>query len=385
MSSEPRENQGQESGGDRRGQCEPIKCFTCGEEGHYANQCRNPKSGWRGARASTSSNSRGYRSYSSRKQYRGSSSEDREVQSQIKEFGRNLESMREFIEAQQAAKEEQLRRKNEKKEVENREREAAEVRAKKVGKKAEKTRLEEERVAAMKKDMDVHVKLSVKEAMKEAWRDSDLRDALMAAKVGEKKKGKQKVSFTSDNEFSEYEYVSSGTEEIREHTGNLSINEKRKRGPEPVFEDSPPMELPPKHTPKRTLKRGTTKTLKMTPIGARSKKKTKVRLSPAIKEKLASAVKVKIPTSIGTVGRYKFREAVMKQIKHHDAITLQNLCIDAGIPYNGKVEAIFDLADHQADIAYGPEGEDPEDTNEPMDDDAVGTSKNVDEAEVDEN
>ncbi|GBG83978.1 hypothetical protein CBR_g37850 [Chara braunii] len=220
--------------------------------------------------------------------------------------------------------------------------------------------------------------------MREAWRNSDLRDALMAAKLVETTKGKKKGCFTSDNEFSDYEYVSDGIEEIREGTRNFSINEKRKRGPEPVFEDSPPMDLPPKRTPKCTPKHGPAKTLKLTPIGTRSKKKTKVRLSLTTKEKIASAVKGKIPASIGTVGRYKFREAVMKQIKHHDAITLQNLCIDAGIPYNAKIEAIFYLADHEAYIAYGSECEEPEDISEPADEGAVGTSENVDEAEVDE-
>ncbi|GBG65740.1 hypothetical protein CBR_g52332 [Chara braunii] len=261
----------------------------------------------------------------------------------MKKLGKNLETVMEYIEAELAAKEAKIRQKVEKKEDEKREKEAAEARARKVRKKAEKARLEEKRVATMKKNMNVRIKLTVKDVMQNAWQNSELRDALIATKLVKKKK--------------DYEFVSRGTEEIRERTESLTIHKKRKRGFEPVFNDSPPIELSPKRTVKRTPRRGIMKPVKLATRLTRSKTKPKVKLSPTTKEKFASDVKKTIPASIGVIGRYKYRDEVMKQIKYHDEITLQNLCNEEGILYNGKIEAIFDLADHQTYIAYGSEDE----------------------------
>ncbi|GBG70045.1 hypothetical protein CBR_g4873 [Chara braunii] len=261
-----------------------------------------------------------------------------------------------MCEADRAQKEAKIKKKAEKKEAERRAREEKEAKERKARKKAEKARAEKERIATMRKDMDIHVKSTVKAAMQAAC--SDFREVLEAAKLHETKTEKQRVTYASEGEgFSEYKFVSSETEEIRERTKGLIIHEKRKRGPESTFEDSPLIELPTKQTPRKTPKRGVHKMEKLTPRVTRSTAKTKVRLSPATKEKLASALKRKIPVACGLIGRYKFRDAIISQLKIMDAITLQNLCNDEGIPYNGKIDAIFDLAEHRTYIAYGTEEE----------------------------
>ncbi|GBG89809.1 hypothetical protein CBR_g49660 [Chara braunii] len=160
----------------------------------------------------------------------------------------------EYIKAECAKKEAKARKKAERKEAERRAMEEKEARERKAKKKAEKAREEEERVAAIRKDIDLHVKLTVKEALSGAC--AKFREAIVAAKLHEKMKGKKKLNYVPEEEFSEYEFVGSDTEEIYERPQGLSINEKRKRGPELVFEDSPPMELPAKRTPKRTPWRG---------------------------------------------------------------------------------------------------------------------------------
>ncbi|GBG79360.1 hypothetical protein CBR_g29508 [Chara braunii] len=256
------------------------------------------------------------------------SSEDKEVQSQVKEIGQSIAAMKEYIEADRAKKEAKIQKKAEK-EAEKRAKEEKEAREKKARKKAEKAKLEEERLAAMRKDMDVHLKVTVKEAMNEAC--SEFRKAMIAAKLKEKMKGKRRVTYVSD--------------------------EGEKRGPEPVFKDSPLMEGLAKRTPKQTPKRGILKPVKLTPRLTRSKTKPKVKVSPTVKERFASAVKRKIPARIGLVGRYMFRDEVMRQLKNYDTITLQNLCNDEGVPYNGKIDAIFDLVEHRTCDAYGTEDE----------------------------
>ncbi|GBG75278.1 hypothetical protein CBR_g19911 [Chara braunii] len=348
MASDHHDSSGQGSSRDRGQRRDPMTCYACGEEGHYSTQCKNPRPGWRGARPSSSYDSRQGRSSSPRRSYR----DDREVQSQMRDIGRSVALMREYIEADRAAKEAKARLKEERKEAERREQELREAKARKAKKKANKAKLEEQRIAAMKKDMDIQVKLTVKEAMKDVLLGTEIPDALVAAKLLESK-GKQKVTYASDDEYlSDFERVSGEAEEIPGRTGKLTIQEKRKRGPDPVFEDSPLMELQAKRTPKRTPRRGTRGTVHLTPRMTRSKTKSKVRLSPNTKEKIKAAAKRKIPASCGIVGRYKFRDEVIHQLKILDAITLQNICNEEGVSYNGKIDAIFDLVDHWTHIAY---------------------------------
>ncbi|GBG71118.1 hypothetical protein CBR_g8416 [Chara braunii] len=137
------------------------------------------------------------------------------------------------------------------------------------------------------------------------------------------------------------------------------------------------MELPAKRTPKHTPRRGILKPAKLTPRLTRSKTKAKVRLSPATKDKITSAVNRKIPATTGKIGRYKLREEVMRLLKDHEAITLQNLCFEEGIQYRGKIDAIFDLAQHRAYTAYGTDNEDDGQVESKQDIDDVGGTKVV--------
>ncbi|GBG74927.1 hypothetical protein CBR_g19441 [Chara braunii] len=120
------------------------------------------------------------------------------------------------------------------------------------------------------------------------------------------------------------------------------------------------MELQRKRTPRRTQRRAIAKPPKVTPRMTRSKTKTKkkVAISPNIKERLAAAVKRNTPAKIGILGRYMLREQCMKQLKDLDAITLQNICNEDGIPYGGKIDALFDLAEHRIYKEYGTDEED---------------------------
>ncbi|GBG59277.1 hypothetical protein CBR_g32292 [Chara braunii] len=302
------------------------------------------------------------------------------MQSQVRELGKSMATMKEYIERDLAKKEEKTRKKAEKNEAEIREAEEREAKARKARKKAEKARSEEERLTAMKKDMDMHVRITVKAVMKESC--SEIRDVLLSTKGEPSWKGKKKVTYQSDEgEFSDYEVVSSDTEDIRVGTWNLCINEKRKRGVEPVFEDSPRMELQPKRTKRRTPRRVTAKPPTFTPRVTRSKTKTKkkVAISPNTKERFVAAIKRNTPAKIGILKRYMFQEHCMKQLKDLDAITLQNICNEEGIPYGGKIDAMFDLAEHRTYKEYGTDEEDEARDEEAKEPEEEGVGEVIDE------
>ncbi|GBG67970.1 hypothetical protein CBR_g1089 [Chara braunii] len=141
------------------------------------------------------------------------------------------------------------------------------------------------------------------------------------------------------------------------------------------------MELPAKRKPKRTPKRGILKLANLTLRLTRSKTKSKVNLSPATKEKITSAVKRKIPASIGIVGRYKFRDEGMRQLKNLDAITLQNLCNEEGVAHNGKFDAIFNLAEHRTYIAYGTENDEKDKGEKKLEEEEVTTVEDVEDVD----
>ncbi|GBG90122.1 hypothetical protein CBR_g50215 [Chara braunii] len=119
---------------------------------------------------------------------------------------------------------------------------------------------------------------------------------------------------------------------------------KRKRGAEVDIEGSPPMKLPPKRTPRRAA-RGIGGSGRLTRSRARTQK-------AATPKKTPPSIRKKTPATIGVVGRLRFEKRVLNDLKNLDALVLQNICKDNGIPYNGKIEAIFDIAAHRTHVAY---------------------------------
>ncbi|GBG63222.1 hypothetical protein CBR_g36991 [Chara braunii] len=206
------------------------------------------------------------------------------------------------------------------------------------------------------KHLDVKVALRVGELREDVREDVrlEIRDVIneLCRTVA---RGKQKVIPLSGSD-QESGASGSDTEEISERTRKLCITEKRKQGPEPVFEGSPPMEQPPKRMPRRV-----TKPAKLTECLTRAKAKRQENM-PAPKKTPPSIRKRSDAARLGMVKRLKFEKKIMKDLKGLDALVLQNICRDEGIPYGGKFESIFDIAAHRAQLAYGPESDEAEST-----------------------
>ncbi|GBG90016.1 hypothetical protein CBR_g50109 [Chara braunii] len=58
------------------------------------------------------------------------------------------------------------------------------------------------------------------------------------------------------------------------------------------------------------------------------------------------------PDVKGSLTRYKFRNLMMQELKMLDAGELQRICKEEGVPYDGKVDAIFDIADHRTYLNF---------------------------------
>ncbi|GBG60721.1 hypothetical protein CBR_g12459 [Chara braunii] len=337
--SDQRDYHGDRSSYDRRPR-RMVTCYNCDEQGHYGNQCPHPHR-QNNSRPWTSSDSQRGKSASPRQFPRHTSSSD-SIHSTVAEIGKSLAAVCQYVENEQQKKAAKECKKMEKKEVEERAEIERRERELKKKKKEDKARKEAELVKEINKNLDLRVAVQVA----------------------------QPVSSGSESSAS-----SSKTEELSNRMRNLwhCINEKRKRGEEPVFEDSPPngMELP----PKRTLRK-MGKPVNLTARITRSKAKKN---STTPRKTPASIRKKEIRASIGVIGRLKFEKQVMQELKNLDALVPQNVCRDEGIPYNGKFEAIFDIVAHRTKVAYGTdEEEDTESTHEKQaDDKAEGEEQHV--------
>ncbi|GBG63159.1 hypothetical protein CBR_g36928 [Chara braunii] len=186
----------------------------------------------------------------------------------------------------------------------------------KAERKEAEERAEAERVAAVlnkkKKEEKSCKEVDIKEELHKSL------DARMVVRVG-----KLHEDVDSAVPAEESSASSNKTEELNLQTRRLCIIEKRKRGPEAVFKGSSPMELPPKRTPKRGSR----------PVGFSGR--------PVHLRRLLRA-------TIGIVGRLRFEKRVLSDLKNLDALVLQNICKDEGIPYNvgydgGLVDLSFGL------------------------------------------
>ncbi|GBG80446.1 hypothetical protein CBR_g30910 [Chara braunii] len=334
-------DRGYDRGGDRYYRRPPPRCFSCNERGHYANQC--PNRGRPGSRPSTSHDPQRVLSTSPKKdrsgEAGGSTSLHPELRRQIEELGRGLASVSEFVQTEMAKKAEEERVAKE-----------AEAEAqRKAAEKTEREKKERKRLGKLCKDEERAVEIDKQVEIQVAIKTSEFFDRMEAnlipgMSLARKAKGKKQVVYVSEHETkSEEEGRESTTKDIRTKTGRLTINEKRKRGPEPKFDDSPPMLTPVKRTPRSTKTKAPGASVRVT----RSKTKVKTKLSPYVDKCKRS------PGQPGTVAKLRFRNQAMEELRGLDAQELQAICKAENIAYNGKVDAIFDIASHRTRKAFG--------------------------------
>ncbi|GBG62605.1 hypothetical protein CBR_g31241 [Chara braunii] len=181
------------------------------------------------------------------------------------------------------------------------------------------------------------------------------------------KKGKKKVTYASAGGSTkevdvEDEGDTSVTQELGLATERLCLSDKRKRGPETVFDFGPPMELQPKRTPKRGNLKPTklstrltrSKTKAKTPGSIKRRSPVKTPLTARLKKKTPKKTpEVATPATRGVLRRLRFQDAVMKELKDLDATELQRVCKDEGVSYDGKIDAIFAIAEHRTRERFG--------------------------------
>ncbi|GBG87800.1 hypothetical protein CBR_g45956 [Chara braunii] len=105
----------------------------------------------------------------------------------------------------------------------------------------------------MTKEVTLHAAMLMSEIKDDSlnqWKTSTMPSLVAGTKDV---KGKKKVEYAPDVDTSS-DYSDEGSEtsvmqDLSEKTRQLCIAEKRNREDDVVFEDSPPMELPPKRTP----------------------------------------------------------------------------------------------------------------------------------------
>ncbi|GBG72032.1 hypothetical protein CBR_g10967 [Chara braunii] len=291
--------------GDRRRG--PV-CFNCNEVGHYAKQCLRLRRFNGAARPLTSTNPRRTRSPRRGDWRRESAVQlDPGVKHQINELGRSVASMQQHFEEERIRKENRLRRKQEKEEEKQREEERRiceeeerAFREAKAAKKGERKIREAESRAELKKDLGMQLAMQV----------HDMEDKFVQHKaVG----------------------------------------------------DRPPMESPAKRTPGHRCKqvtftgrltRARTKVIK-SPGSAKRRTPVRTPLSAAKKRMPPLTPGLGTPDAKSSLARYKYRNLVMVGLKQLDGNELQRICREKGIPYDGKIDAIFDIADHRTYLHFG--------------------------------
>ncbi|GBG62111.1 hypothetical protein CBR_g29312 [Chara braunii] len=299
---------------------------------------------------------------------------DRELRDKVVELSKGVASIKEHFDAIQAKKvAEKARCKSErekKQEEELRRQEEEEARrAQEELRRAEKKRKREEKAkreanlrAEMKKDVTMHAALLMSE-IKDDWINQWKTEVLSTLAVGlGDVKGQKKVACNSESdhysEESGEDSDTSVTQDLSVKASKLCITEKRKREDDVVLENSPPMEFPSKRTPQRVAGRMQKENLRLTrarakkmrtPISSKRKTPMKTPLS-----KLTKFARKKSPPSgrmtlaSRILARLRYWDSIMHELKDCNADELQRFCKEEGIPYVGKVDTIFDLAEHRA-------------------------------------
>ncbi|GBG83249.1 hypothetical protein CBR_g36864 [Chara braunii] len=337
---------------DRRPYRLSVKCFNCDESGHYANQCPHRERRYSSSRPSTSPDSRRARSprrFETRKSYTAPK-EETELRERVVELTKGVATIKEHFkfEAVQAKKEEKAIHKLEKARAIEEERlkqeeedarlaqEAARREAKKQKKEA-KAKQEAILKAEMKKEVTMHAALlmsEIKDDSIQQW-----KTFVIPTLAGDRCDIKGKKEVVHEPEY----------------------GKKRKRADDVPIGDSPPMEAPPKRTLMRgcirigehsqRVTRARTKGTR-TPIRAKKHSPIKTPLSKLTKYRKLSPPSGKLTSASKSLSRLRFRDSVTKELKDCNAKELQRYGKDEGIPYVGKIDAIFDLAEHREQLRF---------------------------------
>ncbi|GBG75037.1 hypothetical protein CBR_g19550 [Chara braunii] len=213
-------------------------CYECGEPGHYRNQC--PRlSGEGSSRFPSRGRSTSPRNYP-RHPDRRPTCDEPVLKKQFEDLSSTVATMKEFVERENARREEKERRKHEKAERRKHEEEAkAEAERLEMEKKLKSERRENEkkketmRLAEQKEQMKKELisTLSVHMGgLREELKYHMDRCLEELAKL--KGKAKKQSPSTGQSSDDEYESSKSEVEALSEKTGHLTIGGKRRRGPE---------------------------------------------------------------------------------------------------------------------------------------------------------
>ncbi|GBG82917.1 hypothetical protein CBR_g36444 [Chara braunii] len=214
--------------------------------------------------------------------------------------------------------------------------EEEEAKERKNKKRAAKLQRKAERIAEMDKRLELKLALRTDDFFEKI--EANLGPVIeLARQVQGKNKG---ISQPASASGSGSDSGDSATEDIRRQTRNQTIRDKRKRGPEPVFEGNPPMITPTKRTPQTVRGKRVTTTCRVKP-----KSQLTTKLSPYMDKRKGS------PGS--TIAKLKFRNKVIDEIRGLDAQELQAICKAEGVPYHGKIESIFDIASYRTRVEFG--------------------------------
>ncbi|GBG85623.1 hypothetical protein CBR_g40351 [Chara braunii] len=222
--------------------------------------------------------------------------------------------------------------------------------AERAFRKAEKLRKREEEQLAMAKVVEVQLLVRLRDIREEIR--AEVCKALSSSveksqtKTAVTAKGKDKVIAIED--FPSTSGTSNDVEAITEGAGNLSIQEKRKRG-----EDTPVGCSPPVTTPaKRISKQMSIRPVRLSECLQRMS--TKIAVRRPTKGAATKALTAMKPTAKDSMMELMlFLDSSQRELSKLDYDTLRAFCREEGVNYTTKVQAIFDLADRRAQLRFG--------------------------------
>ncbi|GBG84046.1 hypothetical protein CBR_g37923 [Chara braunii] len=272
------------------------------------------------------------------------------------------EDTKEYIQLKRSKKEEKEAMRKEKALAKQREEEERMEREQRMARKIEKEKRAEIKQMKLAKYVDVQLSLKIGELRDE------IRQELRKVIRG---KSKEKAPVPSDDDSDNGS--DDDTEDLSARTGQLTLNEERKRGGDPGFEDNPPMVGPLKRTPAcQTVIVPT----KLTPRLKSRTPKTKLKSSMKVRVRGRPTSSKKIPAECREDGKYRYLETLRRDLIDMDAKTMESMCKDVGIDYSGKMHAIFDIANQKANEAYGSGHESGAAEKESVEDEADNRSAN---------
>ncbi|GBG79347.1 hypothetical protein CBR_g29497 [Chara braunii] len=267
-----REDSRERHGGSRSSSCDdrrddpscrgPPTCYGCRVVGHYCTDCWRY---WTDPVARCQMEAYGYVCLAEFNGSAGAASPPRDRAQQLPvfepatdvrldELGRTVASVQEFVEMERVRRVEKEQRRREREEARQAEEAARVAEAERAFRKAEKLRKREEEQLAMAKAVEVQLSVTLGDIREEiraevckALSNSVDKGQTKTAAIG---KGKDKVITIED--LPSTSGTSSEVEAITEGAGNLSIQEKRKRGEDTPMGDNPPVTMPAKRVSKRT-------------------------------------------------------------------------------------------------------------------------------------